>query len=793
MKALTKVHTYLLAGILLLLLPTITQAQHTHFQGTVKAHNTPIIGATVSLVNTTYQTITDENGQFIFKDVPAGKYTVNIRFMGFEQFTKQIELPLSKALHVTLTENSEQLNGVTVEGKNTVQTLNRQAYNITALDAKKLHNTTLDLSHALDKVAGVRVREAGGVGSSFNLSLNGFTGRQVKVFIDGVPMDNFGSSFQLNNIPINLAERIEVYKGVVPIWLGADALGGAINIVTGNSYRNYVDVSYSYGSFNTHKSSVSAGYTAKNGFTVQVNAFQNYSDNNYWVTAEVADLASGLYYDKRVRRFHDNYHNETIIAQVGVVGKKYADRLMFGFTAAQSRADIQTGARMISVFGDYFRKGNTLLPSLKYQKNDLFVKGLNVSFTGNINLGTEQNVDTVARRYNWLGEFSVKPSPGSERERSLYKFRNNNGITTTNISYKLNEYNSFGLSHVFTTFNRKGSDATSPNSQSLKQPRKTQKHILGLGYKLDASPKWSMSVFAKEYLQQNTSSLAYTVDSLGWGNTAYKEQTKSFTKTGYGIATSYYITPKLQLKGSYEKSYRLPENEELFGDVINLEGVDTLRPESSHNINLGVYYQVPTNDMHRLIVEANFILREASDFIRPGLNTNGTKQVMTNQRDVRNTGFDAAITYSFLRRLNIGANVTYQNIRNTTRFENGAKVESAVYKDRMPNMPYLFGNGNAAYTFINFGKKGNNLTFIYDILFVEQYYLRWPSQGTADTKYIIPRQIAHDASVVYTMKEGRYNIAVACKNFTDSNLYDNFSLQKPSRSFNVKFRYSIYQ
>jgi len=70
--------------------------------------------------------------------------------------------------------------------------------------------------------------------------LNGFSGNQVRFFLDGVPMDNFGSSFQINNIPINFAERVEVYKGVVPIWLGSDALGGAVNIITGNKYRNYI-------------------------------------------------------------------------------------------------------------------------------------------------------------------------------------------------------------------------------------------------------------------------------------------------------------------------------------------------------------------------------------------------------------------------------------------------------------------------------------------------------------------------------------------------------------------------
>ncbi|WP_449440631.1 TonB-dependent receptor [Pedobacter steynii] len=126
---------------------------------------------------------------------------------------------------MSIDEDVKEMETVNVVGRTKAQEVNRQAFNVTAIDAKKLYNTTLDISGALDRVAGVRVRETGGVGSSFNLSINGFSGSHIRYFIDGIPMDNFGSSFQINNIPINIADRVEVYKGVVPMWLGSDALG----------------------------------------------------------------------------------------------------------------------------------------------------------------------------------------------------------------------------------------------------------------------------------------------------------------------------------------------------------------------------------------------------------------------------------------------------------------------------------------------------------------------------------------------------------------------------------------
>ncbi|HTN18618.1 MAG TPA: TonB-dependent receptor, partial [Chitinophagaceae bacterium] len=386
-------------------LPVQTSASGT-LSGSVKGHQKQALAdVMVRILNTAYGSTTNENGDFLIANIPDGRYKVEFKLMGHHTQVKSIDIKSGEAaqLHITLENSLQEINEVAVLGRNVLTEVSRQSYNVTAVNAAKLHNTTLDLSHALDRVSGIRVREEGGVGSRINFSLNGFTGKQVRFFIDGVPMDNFGSSFQINNLPINLAERIEVYKGVVPIWLGADALGGAVNIVTSNKARSYLDVSYSFGSFNTHKSTLNAGYTSKSGFTAQLNAFQNYSDNNYWVHVDVADVNTGKYYpDQRVRRFHDNYHNETIIGNIGFVNKKFADQLLLGMTLGKNHADVQTGARIVSVFGNYYTRGNIVMPSLKYAKNDLFVKGLNLRLNANYNLGEEQVVDTVYRRYNWF-------------------------------------------------------------------------------------------------------------------------------------------------------------------------------------------------------------------------------------------------------------------------------------------------------------------------------------------------------------------------------------------------------
>jgi len=204
-------------------------------------------GATVYIPSTAYSTQADRDGHFVLL-VDAGNYEMIGSALGY--VAQKISFSLTsgevKRHQFTLSRDpNTAIEQVVVEGKSAIQEVRETPFNVIALDAKSQYNSTLNLAQLLGKASGVRVRESGGVGSDVNISLNGFTGRHVKIFMDGVPLQTSGSSFQLNNIPVSLAERIEVYKGVVPIEFGADAIGGVINIVTNQTTNSFLDASYS--------------------------------------------------------------------------------------------------------------------------------------------------------------------------------------------------------------------------------------------------------------------------------------------------------------------------------------------------------------------------------------------------------------------------------------------------------------------------------------------------------------------------------------------------------------------
>ncbi|MFD2556824.1 TonB-dependent receptor [Sphingobacterium tabacisoli] len=767
----------------------------------LNSSNTEIPSASVSIKGLKYACKADRNGDYKLTAVPAGTYMLVASAMGYK--TQEVKIKSNGTTPITyvfiLETDHRELEQIDILGRSETDEINRQAYNVTAIDAKKLANTTMDIGQALNRVSGVRIRESGGMGSNMNISLNGFSGNQVKVFIDGLPMSNFGSSFQLNNIPINFAERVEVYRGVVPVWLGGDALGGAINIVTRTDPGKYVDASYSYGSFNTHKTSVNAGFVGKSGLTFQLNAFQNYSDNNYWVDVDILNVDRAdrekyrtYTYDQRVRQFHNKYHNETLVANIGVSNKKYADQLLFGITLGQNKKEIQNGNHMKTVYGGRESLGNIVQPSFKYVKNNLFTEGLNVSMSGRYNLGKERTLDTVARRFNWAGESEPKypdnpNQKGGEDELRDYRYRNNNSVFSANVNYTFHEKHSLILNHQFTGFNRKGYNSLQPDLLDNNIPNKTFKNITGLGYGYAINTKWNVNVFTKYYHQKTVS------NTLNSGTIVRQDTSTGYG--GYGIATTYFIIPDLQLKTSFERAIRLPENTELFGDLENQSPNPRLRPESSYNFNFGISYFKKFGDSHRMSIDANYLYRDARDFIRPFTgqeDVNGKRKMQyVNLRKAVNNSFDINMRYYYKSLLSLGGTMTYQNLLNNTKVEPSKIVESSIYKNRLPNIPYTYGNFDANVYFQDFLDKGAVLNVGYNLLYVHDFFLDWASYATPSARFVVPSQLSHDLNLVYTLKSGKYNIAFECLNFTDAKRYDNFALQKPGRSFNLKLRYFI--
>lgn len=746
--------------------------------------------ATVYLKGTAFGGTTDGEGRFHIK-APAGRYTLVVSAVGYKTIERPVTLERSshEVVDLTITPDVQQLDEVTVVSTG-VSRVKRSAFNAVAVDTKELQNTTKNLSEALAKVPGMKLRESGGVGSDMQVMMDGFSGKHVKVFIDGIPQEGTGSSFGLNNIPVGFAERIEIYKGVVPVGFGTDAIGGVINIVTGKQRRRwFIDASYSYGSFNTHKSNVHFGQSFKNGFTYEVNAFQNYSDNDYYVDAPVLNFETGSFNEKelvRVKRFNDTYHNEAVVAKAGFVDKPWADRLMLGFIWSHMYKDIQTGVRQKTVFGEKHRFGHSLIPSVEYSKRDLLLKGLDLMLSANYNRNATTNVDTAHYKYNWLGERYPLNTPG-EQSRQYSRADNDNWNATATLNYRLNRIHQFTLNHVLSAFSRDNTSLLAAEAQTDPIAKQTRKNITGLSYRLMPSERWNLSVFGKHYRQYVAGPMAE--DDTG---SNYVRTSRTVSSWGYGAAGTYFFVEGMQAKLSYERAYRLPTIEEMFGDEDLENGQISLRPESSHNMNLSLSYS-KTWGRHSVYVEGGLVYRDTHDYIQRNVqDLSGGKENATyiNYGNVLTKGYNLSARYSLGRWLSLGGNFTQMDVRDNERYQigsSGNEVENLGYRSRMPNVPYRFADFDANLYWHNLGGQGNVLTLTYDNQWTHAFSYYSEVIGSS-SDYIVPDQFAHNLSLSYSLKNGRYNFSVECRNFTDEDLYDNFSLQKAGRAFYGKVR-----
>jgi outer membrane cobalamin receptor len=759
--------------------------------GTISTSDNEPAFATVSLKNTRYGTVSAYDGSFRF-EAPAGSYTLVVSSLGYETVEKEIVLSAGQRLlkNIMLTPSVTQLAEITVS-VSAVSRINRSAYNAVAIDTRAMQNTTRNLGDALARAPGVRLREAGGLGSDMSVMLDGFSGRHVRVFIDGVPQEGVGNSFGLNNIPVNFAERIEVYRGVVPVGFGTDAIGGVINIVTRRDAiardRWFLNAGYSFGSFNTHRSHVNFGQIRKNGFTYEINAFQNYSDNNYNINTRVRHfLEDGMSHtpnrEYRVRRFHDTFRSEAIGGRIGVVGRPWADRLMFGVTYSQMYNQIQNGVRQEIVFGGRYRRGHSLMPSLEYCKRNVFAEGLDIRLTANYNHNQTDNVDTSRYEFNWFGEKRPRINPGEQTFQHLRMY-NNNWNGTFNVNYRIGTAHLFTFNHTHSAFRRNSRSMLTANAVANAISSDNRKSVSGLSYRFMPTERWNMSVFGKYYTQFVGGPVAQTAAQDSW-----VRETRSADFFGYGFTGTLFITRALQTKFSYEKACRMPTNNEMFGDG-DLEGGNfTLRPESSHNLNFSLSYD-NTFGQHALFAEIGFIYRNTRDYImRTIVGTGGRSEGQhVNHGRVLTQGYNLTVRYGFSRWLSAGGNFTQMNARNNVRTTTNEN-ENVTFGARMPNLPYRFANGDVTFFWHNFGRNGNLLTISYDNQFMHSFPLNFENVGYADSKRVVPTQFSHNIIISYSMRNGRYNLSFESHNITNARLYDSFSLQKPGRAFFGKLR-----
>ena len=179
--------------------------------------------------------VADTEGYFSLDNIPSSA-TVKITAMGYAD--REVLLDELKSLKKVILQTSlSELGEVVVTGNFGPQSARQSTYMVRTIDQQIIQSrAAMNLQEVLNTELGIRFSQDNALGSS-NLEMNGLSGQNVKILIDGVPMvgrQGVNNEINLNQIDVNMIERIEIVEGPMSVIYGADALAGVINIITKN-------------------------------------------------------------------------------------------------------------------------------------------------------------------------------------------------------------------------------------------------------------------------------------------------------------------------------------------------------------------------------------------------------------------------------------------------------------------------------------------------------------------------------------------------------------------------------
>src|SRR5688572_12376934 len=262
-----------------------------------------------------------------------------------------------------------QLEGVVVTGQYEQTSIRQSVHKVRVLDEERIKaQGTTKLQDILSTELNIRFSQDPALGVA-TISMQGLSGQNVKVLLDGVPMvgrQGTSNAIDLNQINVNTIERIEIVEGPMSTIYGADALAGVINIITKKPsdeklsgsvkiHEESIGEEYSLFKEGTHQENINVGYRWKSWYT-SGDVGHNYSGGwqgnaegreKQWNPKKqwLGDVGVGVQKENWNASYRVNYLNENIYNPAQFNGNEALDqnyitnRFIHQFQAAKTFSD----------------------------------------------------------------------------------------------------------------------------------------------------------------------------------------------------------------------------------------------------------------------------------------------------------------------------------------------------------------------------------------------------------------------------------------------------------------------
>ena len=746
----------------------------------------PLDGASVILENSNIGTISNHIGMFRMKLPSKSSRRIKVQYMGYKSrniiLNKKLCVNDSICCNVELQPKNNILSEVIVLGKSKAQRHREVPSAITIIDSQELKYKTATLNEILDNAAGIKVAQQGGLGNASRIIIQGMDGKRIGIFINGMPMGN-SDEFQLSSIPIDMVDEVEIYKGIIPAWLGGDGLGGAVNIRLKDFKKNHLEMAFEAASYNTYIGSLQLKhYLGKTSTALHAGATMNYAKNNY-------SFSSPFELGRIIHRDHDAYTHGGF--NVGISSQQWwFDQFDLTLSADYYRKEIQGGLMNVqNNIQHAFTRTRSASTSLSLEKS--FLKGkLTAQFHSIVGFSLVNQVDTSHYCYDFIGnrfpsgsgrgEIGAVPNDSHDRHTTVrellnltYKIGNNQLVTwTTNYRYGCK----MPKDELADSYSRLPTSGYPSRLHSIVSGLTHELKLYGgkftneLGIKL-FNHHSEVLPFAEAIMLQ---------DKL-------KASTNHSTMAGWSEAMALHLLPNnaLTLKASVQSTVRMPIAEELFGDGVLLLPSEKLRPERSFNINTGAIWLINAMRYPQVRIGINTFYMSAKDMIK--LMYSSMNMAYDNIGKVRVMGIDMEMESKLNRWLDLQGNITWQDARDMRKEAVGGG-ENFHYRYRIPNMPYLFGNVGVRLHKDGLLSKSSSSAFASTFGFTKAFSYNW--EASNHNTMLIPARYCWDVAVHHSFNK-RCQLSFEIRNILNRENWAEFRYPMERRTFHLKMKYII--
>ena len=290
-----------------MLLPVLASAQFS-LTGKVTNQQTgeALPGATVTLVNLDFNTVTNVNGGYRFNNLKSGSYVIRVSYVGYQDQQKTINLNANTTADFTLSRSENISEEVTVSATRAVNNSPTAFTNLNKADIAK-NNSGRGFEYLLEQTPSTVVSSNAGAGVGYSsIRIRGSDATRTNVTVNGIPInDAEDQGVYFVDIPdiASSVDNVQIQRGVGTSTNGAGAFGASINIQTTTRRDTaYAEINSTAGSYGTEKNSIGLGTGLLGGhFTLDGRATQQNSDG--YIDRAFSHLRSffvtGAYYGKR--------------------------------------------------------------------------------------------------------------------------------------------------------------------------------------------------------------------------------------------------------------------------------------------------------------------------------------------------------------------------------------------------------------------------------------------------------------------------------------------------------------